>query len=90
MLAFNIASVNLTTLAVSRSKTQSSTPFSVVLVNAILVSSGDHAKFVSFGLSGRPDTCSTAPLLFFSYLIFTVVRLCEENILYIFVFNTFL
>ena len=56
ILAFNIASVNLSTLAVSRSKTQSSTPFSVVLVSAILVSSGDHLKLVSFGLSGRPET----------------------------------
>ncbi len=73
MFAFNIASVNLTTLAVSRFKTQSSTPLSVVLVNAILVSSGDHAKFVSFGLSGRPDTCSTELFLLFSFLIFTLL-----------------
>src|SRR5690606_30298387 len=62
----------LTFLAVafSISKTQRTTPVSVVFRNAIIVSSGDMVKFDKRAFSGSPDTC----LSFFS-LAFLTLRL---------------
>src|SRR6056297_173408 len=71
ILAFTVASVSLVTLAFSKSKTQTSTPFLVVLVTAILLWSGDQLKLDSLGFSGRPLT--SVAILLFGDLIFMLL-----------------
>ena len=56
MFAFTLVSVMAVAVADFKSRTITSTPSVVVLVNAILDWSGDQLKLASLGFSGSPFT----------------------------------